>query len=172
MSRGATDILNMRKLVFVALLFAVIGSSCSKIESYDMEKQMAIDEKVIKDFIAEKNLANVKRTDNGVYYIIEEPGSGDVKYTRSTTIKAKYEGRLLNGKVFDSSKKGDKDEFTFALGDVIPGWQIGIQLIQKGGKIRLLIPSPFAYQNRGQGSIPANAVLDFDVELLDVTNPQ
>lgn len=168
MSREATDILNMRKLVFVALLFAVIGSSCSKIESYDMEKQMAIDEKVIKDFIAEKNLTGVQRTENGVYYIIEEPGSGEVQYTRSTTIKAKYEGRFLNGKVFDSSTEG----ISFPLGNVIPGWQIGIQLIQKGGKIRLLIPSPFAYQNRGQGSIPANAVLDFDVELLNVTNPQ
>lgn len=165
--RGATEYLNMRKLVFVALFFAVIGSSCSKVESYDWEKQMAIDEQVIKDFLAEKNL-DAKRSVNGVYYIIEEPGSGDVKYTGYTTVKAKYEGRLLNGKVFDSSKEG----INFPLRNVILGWQEGIPLIQKGGKIRLLIPSPLAYQNRGQGIIPANAVLDFDVELLDVTNPQ
>jgi len=157
----------MRKLVFVALFFAVIGSSCSKVESYDWEKQMAVDEQIIKDFIAENNLT-AKRSTNGVYYIIGEPGSGNVKYTANTTIKARYEGRLLNGTVFDSSTEG----IDFPLGGVIPGWQEGIQLIQKGGKIRLLIPSPLGYQNRGQGSIPANSVLDFDVELLDVSNPQ
>ncbi|WP_407429364.1 FKBP-type peptidyl-prolyl cis-trans isomerase [Arcticibacter sp.] len=157
----------MRRLVFVALFFAVIGSSCSKVEHYDWEKQMVIDEQLIKDFIKEKNL-DAQRSPNGVYYVIEEPGEGNVKYAANTTVKAKYEGRLLNGKVFDSSTTG----INFPLGNVIPGWQEGIQLIQKGGKIRLLIPSPLAYQNRSQGIIPANAVLDFDVELLDVINPQ
>lgn len=166
-SRGATDILNMRKLVFVALFFAVIASSCKKTEVYDAQKQLALDEQVIKDFIAANNLT-AKRSTNGVYYIIEEPGSGNVKYSANTVVKAKYEGRLLNGTVFDSSAEG----ISFDLGRVIYGWQEGIPLIQKGGKIRLLIPSPLAYQNNSVGSIPPNSVLDFNVELLDVSNPQ
>lgn len=156
----------MRKLVFVALFFALIVSSCKKGEVYDAKKQMAIDEQIIKDFIAAKNL-DAKRSTNGVYYIIENPGAGNVVYAGNTTVKAKYTGRLLNGTVFDSSAEG----ISFTLGRVIVGWQEGLQLIQKGGKIRLLIPSVLGYQNNSVGSIPPNSVLDFDVELLDVTNP-
>jgi FKBP-type peptidyl-prolyl cis-trans isomerase FkpA len=74
---------------------------------------------------------------------------------------------LLNGTVFDGTTT---QPISFKLGQVISGWQIGIPLIQKGGKIRLLIPSGLAYGPDGQGPIPGNAVLDFDIELLDVTN--
>ncbi|HEY0177263.1 MAG TPA: FKBP-type peptidyl-prolyl cis-trans isomerase, partial [Pedobacter sp.] len=54
---------------------------------------------------------------------------------------------------------------SFALGEVIRGWQIGIPFIQKGGQIRLLVPSLLAYQNQQNGIIPANSVLDFTVML-------
>ncbi|HEY1025718.1 MAG TPA: FKBP-type peptidyl-prolyl cis-trans isomerase, partial [Sphingobacteriaceae bacterium] len=78
----------------------------------------------------------------------------------------KYTLRLLNGQVIPQSTA----PIQFMLGGVIPGWQIGIPLIQKAGRIRLIIPSPYAYQNSSQGNIPANSVLDFDVELVDVQN--
>lgn len=157
----------MRKLLAFVLFCAVFASSCKKGEVYDAEKQLAADEQIIKDFLTKNNLT-AQRTPNGIYYIIQEPGTGNFQYSLNTTVKAKYVGRLLNGTQFDSSATGA----TFTLGRVIYGWQEGIPLIQKGGKIRLLIPSVFGYQNNSVGNIPPNSVLDFDVELLDVSNPQ
>lgn len=171
--REATEFLNMRKLIFVALFYAVIGSSCSKDEEAFVLKlnyteaqktQLVKDEKIIEDFIAEKQLKDVQRTGNGLYYVVIDPGKGSFKYTTESQILAKYTGRLLNGQVFDSSSTG----FAFYLTSVISGWQDGIPLIQKGGKIRLLIPSVMAYGSKEQKVIPANSVLDFDVEIVDL----
>jgi FKBP-type peptidyl-prolyl cis-trans isomerase FkpA len=154
------------KKAFLFLLMIVSGlGACKKEESFDPDKQLEIDENIIKDFAA-KNSLTLQRDQYGLYYAISEPGSGNVTYTAATTVKAKYIGRLLNGQVFDKNETGA----IFNLGRVIPGWQIGIPKIQKGGKIRLLIPSGLAYRQVAQGPIPANSVLDFDVELLDVTN--
>lgn len=163
----------MRKLVFVALFFALIGTSCSKddeafvlkLDYTEAQKtQLAKDEKIIEDFIAEKQIKDVQRTANGLYYVVLNPGEGSFKYTTGSQILAKYTGRLLNGQVFDSSTTG----IAFYLTRVITGWQDGIPLVQKGGKLRLLIPSVMAYGSTGQGTIPANAVLDFDVEVVDL----
>lgn len=79
------------------------------------------------------------------------------------TVTIKYEGRLLDGTVFDSS--GD-DEITFPLGDLIQGWQEGIPGMKEGGKRTLSIPSRLGYGAAGQGSIPGGAGLEFDIELI------
>jgi FKBP-type peptidyl-prolyl cis-trans isomerase FkpA len=71
----------------------------------------------------------------------------------------------LDGTVFDQTTT---QPLNFPLGNVIVGWQIGVPLIKKGGKIRLLIPSGYGYGQGGSGKIPSNAVLDFDIELVDV----
>ncbi|MEJ7779509.1 MAG: FKBP-type peptidyl-prolyl cis-trans isomerase [Daejeonella sp.] len=81
-------------------------------------------------------------------------------------MSARYTGRLLSGVEFDKSAQ----PVAFKLGGVILGWQKGVPLIQKGGTIRLFIPSGLGYGAGGQGPIPPNAVLDFDIELVDVTN--
>lgn len=163
----------MRKLLAFVLFCAVFASSCKKddeafelrLNYTDAEKaQLSKDEKIIEDFIAEKQIKDVKRTANGLYYVILNPGEGNFKYTAESQVLAKYTGRLLNGQIFDSSSTG----IGFYLTRVITGWQDGIPLVQKGGKIRLLIPSVMAYGSRGQGAIPANAVLDFDVEVIDL----
>lgn len=163
----------MRKLLTIALLFTVIFSSCLKEEdSYDFEAQLAKDEQIIKDFVAANNIQDVKRTVNGLYYVIDEPGSGSVSYSTNTVVEVFYEGRLLNGSVFDTTtKNGVTTAAKFPVGGVIFGWQEAITLIQPGGKIRILVPSGLAYGNRSQGSIPANSVLDFDIELKSATNP-
>ncbi|MGV3704992.1 MAG: FKBP-type peptidyl-prolyl cis-trans isomerase [Arcticibacter sp.] len=161
----------MRKLLVVALLFAFVASSCKKEdEPFELKMnysaaekaQLAKDEAIIDSFIVAKGIKDVKRTANGLYYVIVAPGSGNFKYTTGTQVLARYTGRLLNGQVFDSSTTG----FAFNLTKVITGWQEGITLVQKGGKIRLLIPSVMAYGNRAVAPIPANAVLDFDVEVV------
>ncbi len=155
-------ITKMKRIIYAAIALIIGLSSCKKNDGYDAAKQAALDEQSIKDFIAAKSIQGAIRHSSGLYYIISAPGSGNVTYTSSTTVSTKYTGRLLNGQVFDSSATG----ISFALSQVIAGWQIGIPLIQKGGKIRLLIPSALAYGNTATGAIPANSVLDFDVELL------
>ena len=76
-----------------------------------------------------------------------------------------YEGRLLDGSIFDATKGKPID---LTLGNVIGGWQIGIQRIQKGGKIRILIPSYFGYGTVAKPGIPPNSPSDFTITLLDV----
>lgn len=141
----------------------LVAGSCKK---DDPEEQTKIDDSTILKFMSDKNIPAQKHS-SGIYYQILSPGTGTISYTSNTTVSTKYTGRLLNGNVFDATTS---QPISFKLGQVITGWQIGIPLIQKGGKIRLLIPSGLAYGPAGQGPIPGNAVLDFDIELLDVTN--
>lgn len=154
----------MSKTKVICALFLWIGifSACRK-DAYDAEKQAAKDDALIADFIAKNSIVAIKHS-SGIYYQILNPGSGNVSFNASTNVTVTYEGRLLNGNVFDSSATAR----TFPLGNLIQGWQIGIPLIQKGGKIRLLIPSTLAYKNQSpSGSIPENAVLDFTIDLLN-----
>ncbi len=156
------------KSILLSLLFsaALISCGCKEEETFDKEEtlnsnaQFIKDEQLIKDFIAASKITNTQ-SDQGVYYKIIEPGTGSVVYQANTIIKVKYAGRLLSGQVFDSSPSVE-----FPLGQLIPGWIIGIPKIQKGGKIRLLIPSGYGYGPSVQAAIPANSVLDFDIELL------
>jgi FKBP-type peptidyl-prolyl cis-trans isomerase FkpA len=151
-------------LFFVALVIGV--SSCKKNSSVDPQIQLGIDTNLIKEYLVKNNIT-AKRHATGVYYQIITPGTGTVAYTLNTSISALYTGRLLNGTIFDSATT---NPISFKLGGVIQGWQIGIPLIQKGGKIRLLIPSGYGYGDMDAGRIPANSVLDFEVELVDVQN--
>jgi FKBP-type peptidyl-prolyl cis-trans isomerase len=87
------------------------------------------------------------------------------------TVSVRYTGELLDGTVFDASAKHGNEPFDFVLGEgkVIPGWDEGIALMRKGEKGVLLLPSALGYGPEGAGSdIPPNAVLRFEVELLDV----
>lgn len=83
-----------------------------------------------------------------------------------------YVGSLTNGKVFDASRNHGTEGFTFALGagQVIKGWDLGVAGMKVGGKRKLTIPSELAYgaQDIGNGLIPANSTLIFEVELLSV----
>ncbi|MCL4149442.1 UNVERIFIED_CONTAM: hypothetical protein GTU68_045078 [Idotea baltica] len=128
-----------------------------------MADQAKADDKIIQDFIKSNNL-KAEKTSSGLYYIIEEAGAG-ANPNAGAHVTVKYTGRLLDGTVFDTS--GDKTT-SFHLNQVIKGWTEGLQLLKSGGKARLLIPSGMAYGQRAVGGkIKANAVLDFDVELLN-----
>lgn len=155
--------MKLKNLLLLILPVLLVAGSCKKVDS---EEQANIDDSTILKFISDKNITAQKHS-SGIYYQILSPGSGNISYTSNTTVSTKYTGRLLSGTVFDGTTT---QPISFKLGQVIAGWQIGIPLIQKGGKIRLLIPSGLAYGPEGQGPIPGNAVLDFDIELLDVTN--
>ena len=110
---------------------------------------------------------NVKQTASGLQYVIERPGS-DEKPNATDRVEVHYSGKLLDGSEFDSSYKRN-EPIVFGLNQVIPGWTEGLQLIGKGGKVKLFIPSKLGYGERGAGGvIPPNATLVFDVELLDI----
>lgn len=153
------------KFTLFILLAGLTIVSCKKSPVYDAEKQLKIDEELVKTFIATNNIP-AQRHQTGVYYQIINPGTGSITYTANTKVTANYTLRLLDGTLIEQSSS----PVQFPLGGVITGWQIGVPLIQKGGKIRLLIPSPYGYRNSSQGGIPANSVLDFDIELVDVQN--
>ena len=113
--------------------------------------------------------AGFDKTDSGLYYKLIQEGDG-VKAEAGKTVAVHYKGMLADGMVFDSSyNRGNPIEFPLGMGQVIPGWDEGIQLLKVGDKARLVIPSELGYGSRGAGGvIPPNATLVFDVELMEV----
>ncbi len=117
----------------------------------------------IDDFVEEGGT----RTESGLAYRIIDEGSGDPP-AASDTVEVHYEGSLIDGEVFDSSRERGETA-TFPLNRVIPGWTEGLQLIAPGGRIELVIPSELAYGDQGSPpTIPGGATLIFEVELIDV----
>jgi FKBP-type peptidyl-prolyl cis-trans isomerase len=110
--------------------------------------------------------AGVATTESGLQYETMVAGTG-IAPTVADTVKVHYEGRLVNGQVFDSSiARGKPAEF--GLSQVIPGWTEGLQLMKVGGKTRFTIPSDLAYGPGGTRGIAPNSVLIFEVELLEI----
>lgn len=113
--------------------------------------------------------AGYDETPSGLRYQILQNGEGK-QATKGATVSVHYKGQLLDGTVFDSSyKRKQPIDFAIGVGQVIAGWDEGIQLLKVGDKARLVIPSHLAYGESGAGGvIPPNATLIFDVELMDV----
>jgi FKBP-type peptidyl-prolyl cis-trans isomerase FkpA len=106
---------------------------------------------------------------NGMEFIDIQVGTGDEAQS-GKQVTVHYTGWLTDGKKFDSSRDR-RDPFQFALGrgQVIKGWDEGVQGMRVGGQRRLIIPPSLGYGQRGApGAIPPNATLIFDVELLKV----
>jgi FKBP-type peptidyl-prolyl cis-trans isomerase len=114
-----------------------------------------------------KKKTGVKVTDSGLQYEVITQGSGP-KPKADDTVKVNYEGKLLNGNVFDSSiQRGEP--VTFQIDSVIPGWTEALQLMPVGSKYRLFVPSALAYGDKGAGNvIEPNSVLVFEVELISI----
>ena len=105
-------------------------------------------------------------TESGLIYQELEAGTG-AQPLPTSKVRAHYHGTLRDGSVFDSSvDRGQPLEI--GLNQVIPCWTEGIALMKVGGKAKLTCPSNIAYGERAQGMIPSNAVLSFEVELLEV----
>jgi peptidyl-prolyl cis-trans isomerase A (cyclophilin A) len=138
---------------------ADLAAAKGKKEELERKKMEAATEELIKKATA---------TPTGLKYIVTRPGAG-AKPASGASVKVHYAGRLTNGKEFDNSyKRGQPIDFKVGTGMVIPGWDEGIMLMQKGEKRTLIIPSNLAYGPSGRPPvIPENATLIFDVELVD-----
>ena len=108
----------------------------------------------------------VKVTESGLQYLVVKEGNGK-KPGPNDVVTVHYIGRLIDGTVFDSSVERGEPA-TFAVGQVIPGWVEGLQLMSEGSAYRLFIPSELAYGEHGTGPIQPNSTLIFDVQLLKV----
>ncbi|MBI5070950.1 MAG: FKBP-type peptidyl-prolyl cis-trans isomerase [Deltaproteobacteria bacterium] len=108
-----------------------------------------------------------EKTASGLVVVTLKEGTG-ASPKETDTVRVHYRGTLVDGKEFDSSyKRGQPAEFP--LNGVIKCWTEGVQKIKVGGKAKLVCPSAIAYGERGAGaSIPPNATLVFEVELLDI----
>lgn len=139
-------------------------------ELVDLQKVAADNLKAGNDFLKNnlsKNPSTVKVTVSGLQYQVLREGTG-ARPTLNQQVKVNYEGRLIDGTVFDSSIARD-ESVTFPLKQVIAGWQEGLQLMREGGKYRFYIPAKLAYGEVGAGSrIAPNSTLIFDIELLKV----
>ncbi|MGB1295648.1 MAG: peptidylprolyl isomerase [Flavobacteriales bacterium] len=145
------------------------------------EQALEAGKKEMADYI-KKNHPNAKQTATGLFYDITTKGSGK-EAEKGQLVKVNYTGKLLSGKVFDTSVQAVAEvngmaqqnrqyqpiEFPLGQRRVIAGWDEGIDLLKEGDKATLIIPSNLAYGARGAGGvIPPNAPLVFDVELVQV----
>ena len=155
-------------LLLITMIVCGLGlTSCSKDDDNDPIVSYEENLKKGQEYLAE----NAKRegvtvTNSGLQYEVLQEGEGKSP-SATDVVKCHYEGRLIDGTVFDSSyKRGEPSEF--ALNQVIKGWTEGLQLMKEGSKYRFYIPYYLAYGSRGVGNIPPYAALIFDVELIEV----
>lgn len=162
---GIKDVLKKKTLKFD-------DNACNNIINTKLQemasKGSAKEKEASAKFLAEnKKKAGVTTTASGLQYEVITMGTG-IKPTAEDTVVCHYAGTLINGKEFDNSyKRGEP--ISFPVTGVIKGWTEAVQLMPKGSKWKLYIPSELGYGDRGAGQdIPGGAALIFEVELVDV----
>jgi len=127
----------------------------------------SIEDRVIQDFIANdtSDFPNPQKSETGLYFSIETEGTGDVA-TLDDQLRLDYQGTFLDGTEFDS-----QTDAVFPLRNLIAGWQEFFTEFGAGTSARLLIPSSLAYGPTGNGTIPGDTPLFFDVDLFEVIPP-
>lgn len=152
-----------KNLLLLCTLFIVLVSACKKDSSDNFAAEQAIaDEAQIKAYIDANRLLNVVKDPSGLYYQIQTPGTGAYP-TATSTVNVNYKGTFTDGTQFDSGN------FSTAVnGNIIEGFKIGLTKINIDGRILLLVPSALAYGPQGRGTIPANKVLLFQIDMLSI----
>ncbi|MCD6012271.1 MAG: hypothetical protein K0Q79_2133 [Flavipsychrobacter sp.] len=142
------------------------------VEILDLPDQSVIDDKIIQDYLAKNNIQATK-TASGLYYVMKQKGLGP-NAAPGKKVTMNYTGMTLDGNIFDSNTDPKFNhvqpfQFTLAQGQVIKGWDEGVQLLNMGARATFIIPSGLAYGTSGAGqAIPPNAILLFEVELVSI----
>jgi len=156
-----------KRIYSLLILLLAFSWSCKKNNtepSLSPEEQMKADIVIIEDYLKGKNLTATK-TVSGLHYVVLEEGTENTKPSPTTKVEVQYTGYFTSGAVFD--KTNGSSTIRFNLNQVIAGWQEGLLLMNKGQKNTLLIPSALGYGGNPPQGIPKNAVLLFDVKLVD-----
>lgn len=164
MKKGFKDVLNEEETMLEEQdIVMLIQSYLRDRMAYESERSL---EEGTEFLAANKEKEGVVETESGLQYKIEVEGAG-ISPEETDTVEVNYEGRLIDGTVFDSSY--DRGESVkFSLNRVIKGWTEGLTYAKEGGKIQLYIPAELGYGQRGTGPIPGNSTLIFDIELVKV----
>lgn len=162
----------MRNFLLITLLTLIAFSGTNCIKGKTCTPKTPANEASQIQAYALANGINATAHSTGLYYEILNPGTGATA-TLNSKIVITYTGKLLGGTVFDSRNVPNNSatpgpDAPWPLGELIEGWRVGIPLIKAGGSIRLLIPSAMAYGCNGYGTIPGDAILDFEINLVDV----
>jgi FKBP-type peptidyl-prolyl cis-trans isomerase FkpA len=164
----------MKRGLLLLMIFSACLSACTKSTGLTspaaVEAQAVIDDNIITQYLKTNGLTAQTVDTTGVRYIIDVPGLATSLYNSSTAVTVADTGKLLTtGVVFSETNNFHP---TYILGQVIRGWQLGIPKVGQGGTITLFVPSRYAYGPYAQPDIglPANAVLIFNITVLNVTN--
>lgn len=148
------------KINFLVLLF-VFFISCGNDDG--PVDYASLNDQQIQEYLAANDL-DAEKSASGLYYIVENEGTGEQPGT-TDDVKVAYKGYFLNGQVFDESPS---EGITFNLRQVISGWTEGITYFKEGGSGILLVPSHLGYGPQNYRGIPGGSVLIFEVELIEV----
>lgn len=148
------------KTNLLAILFVLFISCGNDDQPVDYVK---VNDEEIQRYLAENDL-QAERSETGLYYIIDEEGTG-AQPTSNDQVRVAYKGYFLNGNVFDQSSS---EGISFNLQQVIRGWTEGITYFKEGGSGMLLVPSQLGYGFRDYRGIPGGSVLIFEIDLLEV----
>ena len=155
----------MRKYLLIIFVLATGFAAChsdNSSASFNADKQAVKDDSTIQTYIKKNHITAVKDP-SGLYYQVLKQGPGP-NATESSTVRVTYEGKMIDGTVFDKTVT----PAIFPLKNVVPGWTIGIPHVKAGGSILLIIPSKLGYGNAEAGPIPENSVLIFTIDVLNV----
>ena len=153
----------MKRNVLLAFILApLLFTACGKTSEPCVPATVASEKAAMVAYCTANSITYTEHA-SGILYEVMSPGL-TTQPTIANTVSVVYTGKLLNGNQFDASA----NPVRLALSGVIKGWQIGIPLIKKGGRIKMVIPSSLAYGCTGQGSIAPNSPLYFEVTLTDV----
>lgn len=166
----AGDSLSLNEMKVRAILEAFQKAQMAKQEAIEKGKNAPIvakNEKLAAEYLAKnKTASGVVTTTSGLQYKIIKPGTG-AKPVDGQRVKVHYTGKLVDGKVFDSSiQRGEP--VVFGVNEVIPGWTEGLKLMPVGSKWELVIPPAIGYGAQGNQAIPGGSLLIFEVELLSI----
>ena len=158
----------MTKIIIIVIAVLLVGYYFVR-NSGAKPEEIAANKKAGAEFMETNKAAEgVQTTESGLQYQVLQEGTGTEHPLASDKVKVHYEGKLLDGTVFDSSVQRGKP-ISFGLNQVIKGWTEGVQLMVVGEKTRFTIPAELAYGNKGAGrDIPGGATLIFEVELLGI----